>query len=75
VRKGPWVGQELGIAVECEDWGAGFRSTHSPDFLALDPDGPVPARAGDSGMGMETHADDENFTRADGALPFVAAAC
>ena len=42
VRKVLWTCAELGIPFEREDWGAGFRSTHAPDFLALNPNAMVP---------------------------------
>jgi glutathione S-transferase len=48
VRKVLWLCDELGIAFEREDWGAGFRSAQSPEFLALNPNGLVPViRDGD----------------------------
>ena len=48
VRKVLWLCEELGIAFEREDWGAGFRSAQSPEFLALNPNGLVPVmRDGD----------------------------
>jgi glutathione S-transferase len=42
VRKVLWTCTELGIAFEREDWGSGFRSTHDPEFLALNPHAIVP---------------------------------
>lgn len=42
VRKVLWTASELGIAFEREDWGSGFRSTQTPDFLALNPNAMVP---------------------------------
>ncbi len=42
VRKVLWLCEELGLAFEREDWGAGFRSAQSPEFLALNPNGLVP---------------------------------
>jgi glutathione S-transferase len=42
VRKVLWTCAELDIAFEREDWGAGFRSTHSPEFMALNPNAMVP---------------------------------
>lgn len=48
VRKVLWTCAELDIAFEREDWGAGFRSPHSPEFLALNPNAMVPViRDGD----------------------------
>jgi glutathione S-transferase len=42
VRKVLWLCDELGLAVEREDWGSDFRSTETPEFLALNPNGLVP---------------------------------
>jgi glutathione S-transferase len=42
VRKVLWTCVELGLAFEREDWGAGFRPTDSPEFLALNPNALVP---------------------------------
>ncbi|WP_164097482.1 glutathione S-transferase family protein [Serratia marcescens] len=42
VRKVLWTCQELGLPLAREDWGSGFRSTHEPTFLALNPNGLVP---------------------------------
>ncbi|MBV8653807.1 MAG: glutathione S-transferase [Alphaproteobacteria bacterium] len=42
VRKVLWLCEELGLAVEREDWGSGFRATETPEFLALNPNGLVP---------------------------------
>ncbi|MDC7705369.1 glutathione S-transferase family protein [Vogesella indigofera] len=42
VRKVLWTCAELDIAFEREDWGAGFRSPQTPEFLALNPNAMVP---------------------------------
>ncbi len=42
MRKVLWTCAELGLAVEREDWGSGFRSPREPAFLALNPNGLVP---------------------------------
>eukprot|EP01030_Chromulinospumella_sphaerica_P016622 gene16622-16438_t len=42
VRKVLWTCAELGLAYEQEDWGAGFRATDTPEFLALNPNAMVP---------------------------------
>jgi glutathione S-transferase len=42
VRKVLWLGAELGLAIEHEAWGSGFRPTQTPEFLALNPNGLVP---------------------------------
>jgi len=49
VRKVLWTCDEIGIAYERSDWGQGFRSTHSPDFLALNPNALVPVIVEDDG--------------------------
>jgi glutathione S-transferase len=48
VRKVLWTSAELQIPFDHEDWGDGFRPTHTPEFLALNPNGLVPViRDGD----------------------------
>ncbi len=42
VRKVLWTCAELGLAFE-QDWGAGFRATNVPEFVALNPNAMVPA--------------------------------
>lgn len=42
VRKVLWTCAELEIPFIREDWGAGFRSTRDPAFLALNPNAMVP---------------------------------
>ncbi|MDB6048774.1 MAG: glutathione S-transferase [Pseudomonas sp.] len=42
VRKVLWTCAELGLSFEREDWGSGFKSTHSVEFLALNPNAMVP---------------------------------
>ena len=42
VRKVLWTCAELGLSLEREDWGSGFRPTQEPDFLALNPNAMVP---------------------------------
>jgi glutathione S-transferase len=42
VRKVLWTCAELKLDFEREDWGSGFRSTQTSEFLALNPNGPVP---------------------------------
>ncbi|CAH2901877.1 MAG: Uncharacterized glutathione S-transferase-like protein [uncultured Paraburkholderia sp.] len=42
VRKVLWTCAELDLAFEQEDWGAGFRPTSDPQFLALNPNAMVP---------------------------------
>lgn len=48
VRKVLWLCAELRLAIEHEEWGAGFRSTQVPEFEALNPNALVPViRDGD----------------------------
>jgi len=42
VRKVLWVCDEIGLTYEREDWGAGYRSTREPDYLALNPKALIP---------------------------------
>jgi len=42
VRKVLWTCIELGLAYAQEDWGSGFKSTDTPQFRALNPNGLVP---------------------------------
>ena len=42
VRKVLWTCAEMNIPFEREDWGSGFQSTHTPEFLALNPCAMVP---------------------------------
>ncbi len=42
VRKVLWTCAELQLPFEREDWGSGFKTTHTPEFLALNPCAMVP---------------------------------
>ncbi|MBA1200668.1 glutathione S-transferase [Pseudomonas capeferrum] len=42
VRKVLWTCAEIGISFEQEDWGTGFESTQTPEFLALNPNAMMP---------------------------------
>ena len=42
VRKVLWTCAELDLPFERSDWGSGFKSTNTPEFLALNPNGLVP---------------------------------
>lgn len=42
VRKVLWLCDELALPCELETWGAGYRDTHAPEFLALNPNAMVP---------------------------------
>jgi glutathione S-transferase len=43
VRKVLWLCAELELPFRQEQWGTGFRSTNTAEFLALNPNGLVPA--------------------------------
>jgi glutathione S-transferase len=55
VRKVLWTCDELGIAYEREDWGSGFASTHSPEFLRFNPNAQVPVIIDDAGVLWESN--------------------
>ncbi len=55
VRKVLWTCEELGIAYAREDWGAGFASTKTSEFLALNPNGLVPVIKTDDGVLWESN--------------------
>lgn len=55
VRKVLWTCQELGISYDREDWGIGFASTQSPEFLALNPNAQVPVLIDDNGVLWESN--------------------
>ena len=42
VRKVLWLCAEMELSYEHEQWGSGYRSTESPEFLALNPNAMVP---------------------------------
>jgi len=42
VRKVLWTCDEAGLPYRREDWGVGFKSVHSPEFLALNPFALIP---------------------------------
>lgn len=42
VRKVLWTCAEIGLQPEVQPWGSGHRSTQTPEFLALNPNGLVP---------------------------------
>ncbi|NUF85458.1 glutathione S-transferase family protein [Acinetobacter seifertii] len=42
VRKVLWLCEELNLEYEREDWGRGFRSAQSAEYLQLNPNGQIP---------------------------------
>jgi glutathione S-transferase len=42
VRKAMWTAAQLGLDLEREDWGIGFRSPQEAGYLAMNPNGLVP---------------------------------
>ncbi|MGR4863369.1 glutathione S-transferase family protein [Caulobacter sp. LARHSG274] len=55
VRKVLWTCDELGLAYEREDWGTGFASPRSPEFLALNPNGLIPVLIDEQGALWESN--------------------
>ena len=55
VRKVLWTCDELGLAPDREDWGAGFTPTDRPEFLALNPNGLIPVLIDDQGPLWESN--------------------
>ena len=55
VRKVLWTLDELGLAYEREDWGAGFASTRDPKFTALNPNALVPVLVDEDGSLWESN--------------------
>jgi len=47
VRKVLWTCDELGLPFAREDWGLGFQSTRSPEFVSLNPNALVPVLVDD----------------------------
>ena len=42
VRKVMWTAAQLGLILDREDWGAGFRSPQEAGYLAMNPNGLIP---------------------------------
>lgn len=55
VRKVLWTCDEIGLAHSREDWGTGFRSTRTPGFLAMNPNGLVPVVEDERGVLWESN--------------------
>ncbi len=55
VRKVAWTCAELGIGYEREDWGKGFASTETPEFLALNPNAQAPVVFTEDGVLWESN--------------------
>ena len=55
VRKVLWTCREIGIEYHREDWGSGFASTDTPQFLAMNPNGLVPVIEDEAGPLWESN--------------------
>ena len=55
VRKVLWTCEEIGVDYMQEDWGTGFASTRTPEFLALNPNGLVPVIESEDGILWESN--------------------
>lgn len=55
VRKVLWTCDEIGIPYLREDWGSGFASTTTPEFLAMNPNGFVPVIESEDGILWESN--------------------
>ena len=56
VRKVLWLCDELDLDYQREEWGDGFRSTHLPEFMALNPNAMVPVLKDDDFVMWESNA-------------------
>jgi len=56
VRKVLWTLGEIGLSYQREDWGRGYASSSSPEFLALNPNGQIPVLIDDQGTLWESNA-------------------
>ncbi|HAI06954.1 MULTISPECIES: glutathione S-transferase family protein [Pantoea] len=56
VRKVLWLCDELDLDYLREEWGDGFQSTHSPEFMALNPNAMVPVLKDDDLVIWESNA-------------------
>ncbi len=55
VRKVLWTCREIGIDYRREDFGAGFASTTTPEFLGMNPNGLVPVIEDEAGVLWESN--------------------
>ena len=56
VRKVLWLCAEIDLPYVQEEWGAGFRSTQTPEFIALNPNATVPVIVDDGFVLWESNA-------------------
>ena len=56
VRKVLWLCAEIDLPYVQEEWGAGFRSTRAPEFIALNPNATVPVIVDDGFVLWESNA-------------------
>jgi glutathione S-transferase len=55
VRKVLWLCAEMDLPYALEEWGSGFRSTQTAEFLALNPNALVPVIRDDEGVLWESN--------------------
>ncbi len=55
VRKVLWTCCEIGLDYQREDWGSGYASTGTPEFLAMNPNGLVPVIVDEDGPLWESN--------------------
>ncbi|WP_373364879.1 glutathione S-transferase N-terminal domain-containing protein [Pectobacterium odoriferum] len=68
VRKVLWLCDELAIPFHREDWGEGYKSPQSPEFLALNPNAMIPVIQDENFVMWESNAIIRYLTNAkDGA--------
>lgn len=74
VRKVLWLCVELGLAVDHEEWGAGYRPTQDADFLALNPNALVPVIIDDGFVLWESNTICRYLTQREGRVDLLPAA-
>jgi glutathione S-transferase len=71
VRKVMWTAAVLGLPLEREDWGAGFRSPQEPGYLALNPNGLIPVLVDGDFVLWESNSICRYLAHRQGATPLL----